>query len=168
MQWKPMRQIKSIIFRIKRIINFIPIIWKGFDWDSKYAIDLFKYQLQRTADMFEGKGEPTYGYGVTLKAQKIRTAIRLMDKVYNEEYEFEWAEKIEKIYGKEIIRMIPSETCDGCFTMEIKNEYATDDEHQKEIDRIKANMIRESANKQKRAHKLLWDFIEHNIQSWWD
>jgi hypothetical protein len=52
--------------------------------------------------------------------------------------------------------------------MEIKNEYATDDEHQKEIDRIKANMIRESANKQKRAHKLLWDFIEHNIQSWWD
>ena len=22
--------------------------------------------------------------------------------------------------------------------------------------------------KQKRAHRLAWDFIEHNIQSWWD
>ena len=33
---------------------------------------------------------------------------------------------------------------------------------------MKRKLFKESIDKQKRAHKLLWDFIEHNIQYWWD
>ena len=38
----------------------------------------------------------------------------------------------------------------------------------KEIDELRHEMMLLSQDKQKRAHKLLWDFIEHNIQNWWD
>ena len=98
--------------QIERTLSFLPIIWKGFDFDYIYSIELFKKQLERQATFLESDR------ALTMEAQnnakKIRTAIRLMDKVYDEEYGYE------------------------------------------------------SKNKQKKAHKLLWDFIEHNIQNWWD
>ena len=28
--------------------------------------------------------------------------------------------------------------------------------------------IEEAIEKQQRAHRLLWKFIEHNIEDWWD
>ena len=33
--------------QIKRVIDFLPIIWNGFDFDYTYSIQLFKKQLER-------------------------------------------------------------------------------------------------------------------------
>ena len=48
-----MWKIKRFIYRIKRVIEFIPVIWKGYDWDYGSAIDVFQYQLTRTVDYLE-------------------------------------------------------------------------------------------------------------------
>ena len=108
--------------RLKRVWDFLPIIWKGYDFDYAHAIELFKYQLERTADLLES--DKAYTVNSNTHAQKIRTAIRLIDIVYDEEY-------IKDFY-------------DGKLTMQ------------------------EAIKKQQRAHQLLWKFIEHNIQHWWD
>src|SRR6056300_1361197 len=76
--------IKWFFRRLKRVWDFLPIIWKGYDFDYSHAIDLFKYQLERTADLLES--DKAYTLNAKLHAQKIRTAVRLIDKVYNEEY----------------------------------------------------------------------------------
>ena len=60
------------------------------------------------------------------------------------------------------------ENGDPYYRMIHWNEGAVDDKHQKEIDEVRHEMMLLSQDKQKRAHKLLWDFIEHNIQRWWD
>ena len=70
--------------RLKRVRDFLPIIWKGYDFDYTHAIELFKYQLERTADLLES--DKAYTVNSNIHAQKIRTAIRLMDIVYDEEY----------------------------------------------------------------------------------
>ena len=108
--------------RLKRVWDFLPIIWKGYDFDYAHAVELFKYQLERTADLLES--DKAYTVNSNIHAQKIRTAVRLMDKVYDEEY-------MEDFYDKKI-------------------------------------SIEEAIKKQQRAHQLLWKFIEHNIQHWWD
>jgi len=36
------------------------------------------------------------------------------------------------------------------------------------IQEEKDALIWESQAKQKRAHKLVWKYIEHNIERWWD
>jgi hypothetical protein len=36
------------------------------------------------------------------------------------------------------------------------------------IEQEKNAMMWESRAKQKKAHRLLWNYIEHNIQRWWD
>tara|TARA_B110000503_G_scaffold136816_1_gene219863 strand:- start:362 stop:682 length:321 start_codon:yes stop_codon:yes gene_type:complete len=64
--------------------DFLPIIWRGYDFDYAHAIELFKYQLERTADLLES--DKAYTINSNIHAQKIRTAIRLMDIVYEEKY----------------------------------------------------------------------------------
>ena len=112
--------------QIKRVIDFLPLIWKGYDFDYQYSIDLFKKQLERTANYLESNS--SYGMGATNRASRIRTAIRLIDKVYEERYVDEFLDSKSK--------------------------------DKEEFKRV--------IEKQKRAHKLLWDFVEHNIQYWWD
>tara|TARA_R110002020_G_scaffold113236_3_gene260297 strand:- start:1788 stop:2153 length:366 start_codon:yes stop_codon:yes gene_type:complete len=108
--------------RLRRVWDFLPIIWRGYDFDYSHAIELFRYQLERTADLLES--DKAYTLNSNLHAQKIRTAIRLMDKVYEEEW-------MEDFYDRKI-------------------------------------SLEEAIKKQERAHKLLWEYIEHNIQGWWD
>jgi len=128
MYWvkRKIRKIKRVIGQIKRVIDFLPLIWNGFDWDYSYAIQLFQKQLERTASFLES--DKVYSLSSKTNAQKIRTAIRLMDIVYEEKY-------MEEFF----------------------------DSNSKDIEEYKRVI-----EKQKRAHKLLWDFIEHNIQYWWD
>ncbi len=76
--------VQTKIQQIKRVIDFFTIIWKGFDFDYIYSIELFKKQLERQATFLESDR------AMTLEAQnnakKIRTALRLMDIVYDEKY----------------------------------------------------------------------------------
>jgi hypothetical protein len=41
-------------------------------------------------------------------------------------------------------------------------------DNSEEISEVQKKLFLESNEKQKRAHKLLWKFIEHNIRHWWD
>ena len=82
--------------------------------------------MERTANHLESNR--AYGMGATNRASRIRTAIRLIDKVYEERYVDEFLDSKSK--------------------------------DKEEFKRV--------IEKQKRAHKLLWDFVEHNIQYWWD
>ena len=113
--------------QIQRVIDFLPMIWNGFDFDYIYAINFFKKQLERTADFLESDKACTLS--AKTNAQKIRTALRLMDIVYEEKY--------------------------------VEDFLNSDDGYNREG-------FKRVMEKQKRAHKLLWDFIEHNIQKWWD
>ena len=156
--------------RLKRVWDFLPIIWKGYDFDYAHAINLFKYQLERTADFLES--DKAYTLEAKNNASRIRTAIRLMEKVYDEEYGTEYMNIIEKLYGKTHYEFVELEDKDEkgepYYSMEIRNDFAVDETHQKEIDEVRHQMLLLSNDKQKRAHKLLWDFIEHNIRGWWD
>lgn len=156
--------------QIQRVIDFLPIIWKGYDFDYNYSIELFRKQLQRQATFLES--DQAYSLSAKTNAQKIRTAIHLMEKVYNEDYAMEYMDDIEFLYGKskhEFVELDEKDkNGDPYYTMKISNELAVDEEHQKEIDEVRHQMFLKSMDKQKRAHKVLWSYIEHNILKWWD
>jgi len=80
--------------QVERVIDFLPIIWNGFDFDYSYSIELFKKQLERQAKLFESNDlNPDRS---KQNASRIKTVIQLMDKVYNEDYGVEWADILEK------------------------------------------------------------------------
>ena len=157
--------VKRKIRQIKRVIDFLPLIWNGFDFDYRYATDLFKKQLERIADEMESDR----GRLINSKtnAQKIRTAIRLMDKVYDEEYGCEYQDKLKELYGEKVLDWWFEDAGRGDDSSYLRYEYEKWD-NSEEIKKVERKLFLESKDKQKRAHKLLWDFIEHNIKSWWD
>jgi len=118
---------KRKIRQIQRVIDFLPMIWRGNDWDYFYSLELFQKQLERTATYLESDKAVTET--AKIHAQKIRTALRLMDIVYDDTYITEFLDSGDSENADEFVKVM---------------------------------------KKQKRAHKLLWDFIEHNIQRWWD
>ena len=156
--------------QIQRVIDFLPIIWKGYDFDYNYSIELFRKQLQRQATFLES--DQAYSLSAKINAEKIRTAIHLMEKVYNEDYAMEYMDDMERLYGKSYYGFVEldekDKNGDPYYTMKITNEKAVDEEHQKEIDEVRHQMFLRSKDKQKRAHKILWSYIEHNILKWWD
>ena len=149
--------------QIQRVIDFLPLIWNGFDFDYQYSIDLFKKQLERTANFLDS--DRSYSMDAKQRASRIRTAIRLIDKVYDEDYSLEYVKKLEQLYGKDVLDWNTISV--GQERYELKYQYEKWD-NRDEIDEMKIKLFKEANEKQKRAHKLLWDFIEHNIQKWWD
>lgn len=152
--------------QIERVLSYIPIIWRGYDFDYRSAIDVFQYQLKRTADFLESDKACTLS--AKQRAKRLRTAIELMQKVYDENYAIECIERFEELYGKTSYEFIPLERNPDLYEIKTKNESAVDDEHQEVIDEIRKSFYELGDSKQERAHKLLWKFIEHNIRSWWD
>jgi len=160
--------IKRKYEQVKRVIAFLPIIWSGYDWDYSYAIKLFKYQLSRTANELDRDNAVSEDSNV--RAHKIRTAIKLMDKVYDEEYACEYQDHIEALYGKTSYDFIEiaEQGLSGrsCYELKTTNEFAVDEKHQQEIDELRHQLLLLSVEKQKKAHRILWSYIEHNIQRW--
>ena len=156
--------------QIQRVIDFLPMIWKGFDFDYRYSIELFKKQLERQAKHLES--ERAHTLSAPINAQKIRTAIRLMDKVYDEDYALEYFDIIEKKYGKSKMDFIKSgevdKKGDPYYTMEESFETNYTEVELSLIEDEKHSLHIECRAKQKRAHRLLWSYIEHNILQWWD
>lgn len=155
--------------QIKRVADFIPIIWKGYDWDYRYAIELFQHQLKRTANSIEKNG---LHVGKENTVARIRTAVELMEKVYDEDYGMEYYDVIQNKYGKSNFDFVETgefdKKGDPYYTMEESYENDYTEEELQLISEEKRALRLESFAKQKRAHKILWNFIEHNIQNWWD
>jgi len=164
------QKIKQFIRRVKRIRDFLPIIWKGYDFDYRYSINLFQYQLKRTADFMESDLAMTMD--ADIRAKRIRTAVELLQKVYDEEYGCEYQDKLKEIYGEkvldwEFIELDVKSDYDGEPLYELKWEYEKWD-NAKEVEETKQKLYEESKAKQKRAEELVWKFISHNIRGWWD
>lgn len=156
--------------QINRVFDFLPIIWNSYDFDYRYSIDIFKKSLERQVDYLESNNSHTES--ASHNASRIRTAIRFMDKVYEDEYSTEYFDELHDKYGKSFFNFVPTERVDEngepYYTLEVTYENARDDDHNREINEISRQMMLKANDKQKRAHKLLWDFVEHNIQHWWD
>jgi len=151
--------------QVKRVLDYLPIIWKGYDWDYRYAIDLFRHQLIRTEKYMSSPNAMTVS--ANSRARRIKTAIELLDKVYDEEYGMEYQEQIKSIYGDNVLDYWFEDTGDDDGSSFLKYEYEKWNNHE-EVEQTKSRLFKLSQDKQKRAEKLVWEFISHNIRGWWD
>ena len=112
--------IQRKIRQIKNLFKWIPIIWKQYDFDYRYAIDVFKFKLSTIADFLDS--EKSYSLGAEDNASRIRMVIRLMDKIYDGEYGLEYQTKLKNIYGDDILDCEFIENDKGTFTIKYKYE----------------------------------------------
>ena len=102
-----------------------------------------------------------------MQAAKIRVATELLDRVYNGYYETEPFNILERMYGNSTIEFKEIEGDKFQYTG-LKWERAVDESHNDEINEVMNAMIKLSNQRQKRAEELVWKYIYHNINNWWD
>ena len=151
--------------QICRVIDFLPIIWNGFDFDYLYATELFKHQLKRQVKFMESDKARTMNAKQT--ASKIQTAIDLMEKVEDEYYGCEWQDQMKELFGETVLDWDFHDLPEQEGYSSLHCEYEKSD-NVGEVKETQTRLFLESVEKQKRAHRILWKFIEHNIQNWWD
>jgi hypothetical protein len=155
--------------QIKNVIGWIPVVWNQFDFDYRYSLDVFKHQLSKQAKHMDS--DRAMGMNSKIDAEKIRMVVRLMDKVYDEEYACEYQDKLKKTYGDDVldIEFFDIEGRPGYSTMKWKFE--VDEKYESRREEIRENhdkWFKESHDKQERAHKLLYKLLEFYIRRWWD
>lgn len=161
-----MWRIKQFFRNIIRIIKWVPRLWNNEDWDHNYALYVFRFKLSDIADYIEKNGHLENGKN---KVSRIRTAIRFIDKVYgDDDYLSEYHKEFDALYGERIMVNNPVPGKPDLTTIEFKFIKDYTDEELEDIKKHRELLFNEAIKKQKRAHKLLWDFIEHNIEDWWD
>jgi len=155
--------------QIKNVIGWIPVVWKQFDFDYRYSLDVFKHQLLKQAKFMES--DKAYTVDSHIQAQKIRMVVRLMDKVYNEEYDCEYQQKLKDIYVDDVMDLVLHDLIDSNECHPIVWKFEEDKKYESLREEIRENYdkwFKESQAKQERAHKLLWKLIEFYIRGWWD
>jgi hypothetical protein len=115
------QRIRRIGKKIRNIIKWIPILWHDEDWDFYYIYNILQKKLEFVEkDMLKSHLENSELY-----ANKIRTAIRLIEIVRDEKYLDEYL---------------------------LENDWGN------------AN---KAIEKQAKAKKVLFNYLNHNIESWW-
>ena len=156
---------KTILRKCRRLLRYIPVLWNSNDWDYSYAVDLFTMKLEDLADFLESS--KAYGSSSRSDASRIRTVVKLLKKVYEDDYLYEFISKFEQLYGEGSldIKFIQNKQNPEYKKMVYKfEEY----ENARELLEAKRDLFKKACHRQKRAHKLAWDLVEHNIQRWWD
>lgn len=160
-----MKTIKSYFNRVKRVIEFLPVIWKGFDFDYIYSIELFKYQLTRTAKFLESERAVCVYSKQT--SMRIRIITELMEKVYDSYYELEHYSQMEEKWGTSRLVYEPFTSETIKFTGIVWSKANTEQE-QIEANKEYDILSKKALAKHLKAKKLLWKLIEHNIENFWD
>ena len=154
--------------QIKNVIGWIPVVWNQFDFDYHYSLEVFKHQLLKQARFMESNQAVCVDSHIS--AEKIRMIVRLMDKVYNEEYAMEYQERLANEFGKDVLDFHFEKNNNSEYST-LKFKYETSLKYYYIKDKIKEKhdqYFMESQNKQNRAHQLLWKLIEFYIRGWWD
>ena len=155
---------KSFLNRCRRVIDFLPIVWNGHDYDYVYSVELFKYQLQRQERVFR---QNSWRQDAPQVASRIRTAIELIDKVYGDVYVNEIYDNFERLYGPSSFHFEESANGYGEY-IGTKWAKAVDEKNNETINQLLSQMLAHAYAKQERAHDILWRFIAHNFRTWWD
>ena len=76
-----MYKIKNKIKQIRKIIRWIPILWRDRDWDYYHVYEILKQKLIDTESYIRKEGAHLYN---EVDADNIKTAIEMIEKVQTE------------------------------------------------------------------------------------
>lgn len=158
-----MYKVKNFLRKLRRFIEWVPVIWNTDDYDYGYSIDVFKYQLNRTSDYIESSGHLENGDRIV---SQIRTATDLIDNTYLGGYVEQAEEEFTRQYGECEIQF--NDYDEENFEMIMLWPSAKDAEHNDQINEFYHAHMFAAYAKADRGKEILWKYINKNIETWWD
>jgi hypothetical protein len=174
--------IKSIYNRFYNLYRWLPIIWKDRDWDDWYIFTILQTKLKHQAEYIGTKDRHTRAQ---YDAQRMRTCVRLIEKVKEESYQDEYMEYNELNFGSTPVPGTDTYKLDLTTTWENFDEYflAYPLDYKRVLNGagwLDINNCKDDADKKKkiamnmshlrgqRAKKILFQLLDRHIEGWWD
>ena len=82
-----MWRIRRIIRRTKNLFRWLPIVWQDEQWDHYYIFEILKHKLIIMSEAIRKRDNHTLA---KYDADRMMLCARLLEKVQNEEYLFEF------------------------------------------------------------------------------
>lgn len=173
-----MYQIRRFIRKVKKILLWIPIVWRDEDYDDFYIYEILKTKLITVAEYLSKKHELSY-IGQERDAEIVNTCIRLIDRIQTDFYELEFAEhynfdveynpvpgtstyKLEFV-NEDYSKMPEYFAKNTNLYKRVKREFENENA---ELDTYRIGLMI-SVYKQQKARELLFKLMSNNISKWW-
>ena len=108
-----MWRIRRFFEQIKRIIEYIPVLWKDHDWDYEYTIDMLIYKTERQLRLWERNTSNPEKYlcheGDEDDIRWMKVFISLLKKYEEQYYELEMYDDDLKVIEKEYFMKYPND-----------------------------------------------------------
>ena len=158
-----MYKISYFIKRIKRLLLWVPVIWKTHDWDYSFSLTILKYSLNRLKLNMQSSNLDNSDHYIN----RLDLAINLLDKSENGYYENQWLDDVERKYGKLKLDFKFADLYNSdVYEIQSRHDGLSDD-FQDEARKYRRKKMIECINKQRKCDELLWKVISHNIKHWW-
>lgn len=157
---------RRFVSNIKRTWNYLPIIWKTYDFDYIYSLDIMIFQLERVVKVLES--ENAHGERSKWRASRGRLIIRLYEKYREDYYALEPFDIMNEKYGTCSMDLEKIEDKGGYRLKGFKWEKSVDEKHNQEINDTMDFMLKVAQDKQNKNNRLFWRSLEQYIEVLWD
>lgn len=154
------RQLKK---SLERVIGWIPIVWKNYDWDYHYMFEVMRYKLERMEKCIRVHG---HHVGMDQTADSIRHAKLVLDRICERDYLNNALKGHDERWGDVSMGWEPVSK----MTSRLKWAYERDlSDKQKEQERREFRKCGEHADyMEKQDIEYLFKYIKKHHKKWWD
>ena len=138
--------------QIKRIIDYIPLLWRDEDWDWHYIFRMLRYKIKRTREHMAVCG--ARGENWERDNANMQRAEDLLTRILNDDYMSKGSEEHYEKYPMKFEKMP-----DGMYRMK---EYG-------EEQKVQSKQIRDEMQKlYNQDWDDVWALLKSQIGNWWD
>lgn len=144
--------------QLKRIYEYLPILWQDEDWDFHYLITLMHFKLDRMQKEIEGQNRLLHSKKY---ARQIRVAMRHLSEAF-------LVDDIDEAYSDALNTWWDSRTEVTLPNGYVQMGWDHEDEESKKLDR-RLNRYRKRKEAKFKYHFSEFIRLFHrNLQKWWD
>lgn len=148
-----LKNIKHFFYRIKRLLDWLPIIWDDCDFDYAFLLEILNFKLKKMHEWFSSDKPNVESAPVT--AKEIKKVLEYLDRYFNKSYqEFEYAE-FNLRYG------LSNE--DDFFVWQEKFQALPESAKQEW-----RNLGAQAETDMHNDLMQVFDLLKQNIEGWWD
>ena len=79
-----MKKVKRFLYRLKRLLDWLPVIWNDRDFDYAFLLEIIQYKLRKMQEWFESDKPNVESAPQT--AMEIKEVLVCLDRYFNETY----------------------------------------------------------------------------------
>lgn len=156
-------EIRWFFKNIKRIFEYLPVVWNDRDWDEHYIYKILKYKIERTRrENLRGNHLHKNRY-----AKQMRTCEILLDRLAKDNYFDKLNEKHEKKWGELKVDFLPVNPDSGYGQIDLSHPNAKTAEQKEQQSKEFKRIMKQENMLRKQDLDLFAKIFARNSRNWW-